>query len=49
VARVLDDLLEDGMIAATARIHGLTVVSRNTRNFLRLGLRAIDPFRAGAD
>ena len=40
-----DDLLEDGMIAATAHIHGLTVATRNKRDFDRLGIRAVDPFR----
>ena len=39
------DLLEDGMIAATARVHGLTVATRNMRDFDRLGVRAVDPFR----
>lgn len=40
-----DDLLEDGMIAATALIHDLTVATRNTRDFGRLGVRVVDPFR----
>jgi predicted nucleic acid-binding protein len=42
-----DDLLEDGMIAATAtaHIHDLTVATRNTRDFRRLGVRVFDPFR----
>ena len=39
------DLLEDGMIAATARIHDLTVATRNARDFHRLGVRVVDPFR----
>ena len=39
-----DDLLEDGMIAATAHIHDLTVATRNTRDFDRLGVRVVDPF-----
>jgi predicted nucleic acid-binding protein len=42
-----DDLLEDGMIAATAHIHDLTVATRNTRDFRRLGVRVFDPFRPG--
>jgi len=33
------------MIAATARIHNLTVATRNTRDFERLGVRVVDPFR----
>lgn len=43
-----DDLSEDGMIAATARVHGLTVATRNTRDFDRLGVRVVDPFRPRA-
>jgi predicted nucleic acid-binding protein len=38
------DLIEDAMIAATALIHNLTVVTRNVRDFERLGLIAINPF-----
>jgi toxin FitB len=40
-----DDLWEDGMIAATAHIHGLIVATRNTRDFSRLGVPVADPFR----
>jgi len=39
------DLVADAMIAATALTHDLTVVTRNIRDFERLGLSAIDPFR----
>jgi toxin FitB len=39
-----DQLLEDAMIAATARIHGLTVVTRNERDFLHLQVRIFNPF-----
>jgi predicted nucleic acid-binding protein len=38
-------LLEDAMIAATAVVHGLTVVTRNLRDFKPLGVRTLDPFR----
>jgi predicted nucleic acid-binding protein len=38
------DLIEDAMIAATALVHNLAVVSRNIRDFERLGLTAINPF-----
>jgi predicted nucleic acid-binding protein len=34
----------DLMIAATALEHGLTVATRNTRHFIRLGVRVLDPF-----
>ena len=37
---------EDIAIAATARVHGLTVLTRNLRHFEPLGVRALDPFEA---
>jgi toxin FitB len=37
-------LIEDAMIAATAYIHGLTVVTRNVRDFVSLGVPTLDPF-----
>jgi predicted nucleic acid-binding protein len=40
-----DHLLEDGMIAATARIHGLTVATRNERDFRPFGVASINPFQ----
>jgi toxin FitB len=39
-----DDLTEDAMIAATAFVHQLTVVTRNLKDFTRLGVKALDPF-----
>jgi toxin FitB len=39
-----DDLLEDAMIAATAKVHNLTVVTRNIRDFEPFGVAMLDPF-----
>jgi predicted nucleic acid-binding protein len=39
-----DSLIEDAMIAATADVHDLTVVTRNIRDFEQLGSRTFDPF-----
>lgn len=35
---------EDAMIAATARVHGLTVVTRNVRDFSTLMVPVFNPF-----
>jgi predicted nucleic acid-binding protein len=37
--------LADIIIAATARQHGLTILSRNARHFAPLGVSVLDPFR----
>jgi predicted nucleic acid-binding protein len=34
----------DGLMAATARVHGLTVVSRNAADFRRAAVPVFDPF-----
>ena len=39
-----DDLIEDALIAATAAVHGLTVVTRNLRDFEPFGVPTLDPF-----
>jgi predicted nucleic acid-binding protein len=41
-----DDLAEDAMIAATAIVHGLTVVTRNVRDFRHFAIATLDPFVA---
>ena len=41
-----DTLFEDAMIAATAQVHGLTVATRNVRDFKALGLDVFNPFSA---
>ena len=39
------NVLVDAMLAATARIHRLTVVTRNTRDFKLFEVPVFDPFR----
>jgi toxin FitB len=36
--------IKDSLIAATALLHGLTVVTRNTRDFRAAGVKVLDPF-----
>ena len=45
--RKAPDLLIDALIAATAEVHGLTVATRNVRDFEALGVKVINPFEAG--
>ncbi len=40
------EIIEDAMIAATASVHGLTVVTRNTRDFEGLNVPLLNPFAA---
>jgi len=37
--------LLDGMIAATALQHDLTIATRNTRDFKKAGVKALNPFK----
>lgn len=39
-----DHLIEDAMIAATARVYDLVVATRNERDFKHLGVRILNPF-----
>ena len=39
------ELLEDAMIAATARVHGLIVATRDERDFRRLDVQTFNPFK----
>jgi predicted nucleic acid-binding protein len=42
--RRTDNLIEDAMIAATAAVHHLTIVTRNVRDFKGLGVLTLNPF-----
>ena len=42
------DLGLDALIAATAIVHDLTVVTRNVRDFRRFGVEILDPWKASA-
>ena len=44
--RKSDTLYEDAMIAATALVHSLTVVTRNVANFSEFGVKLLNPFEA---
>jgi predicted nucleic acid-binding protein len=39
-----DTLYEDAMIAATAKVHGLTIATRNVADFRALGFEVFNPF-----
>jgi len=41
-----DFLIEDAMIAATARVYGVTIASRNERDFQQFGIAVLNPFKA---
>ena len=43
--RQSDSRFEDAMIAATARVHRLTVVARNVRDFHKFEVELFDPFK----
>jgi predicted nucleic acid-binding protein len=43
-----DQLMEDAMIAAAARVHGFTVVTRNVKDFRHFGVAVLNPFQKRA-
>lgn len=48
MVRRSDTLYEDAMIAATAQVHGLTVVTRNIADFSAFGVELLNPFEEPA-
>jgi toxin FitB len=44
--RKSETIYEDAMIAAIAKIHGLTVVTRNTADFKSFGVPLLNPFKS---
>ena len=46
IHRKSDTLNEDAMIAAVARIHRLTVVTRNVSDFASFGVTVLNPFKS---
>ncbi len=40
------ELIEDAMIAATARVHGLQVATRNEKDFRQFEVRVFNPFES---
>lgn len=43
-----DTLIEDAMIAATASVHGLSVITRNVADFKPFGVPVLNPFKPPA-
>ncbi len=43
-----EEIFEDAMLAATARVHRLTMVTRNTRHFKGFGVSLLNPFASKA-
>jgi predicted nucleic acid-binding protein len=38
----------DGLLAATALVHGLTLATRNVRDVVKSGVSSVDPFTGGS-
>ena len=44
-----DTVYEDAMIAATAHVHNLVVVTRNVGDFRPFGVKVLNPFKAASE
>jgi toxin FitB len=45
IHKTSDALYEDAMLAATAKVHRLTVVTRNVSDFKSFGVEVLNPFK----
>ncbi len=43
-----DQLAADAMIAATARLHGLVVATRNVKDFAKFKVQVFNPFSSSS-
>ena len=43
--RKSETVYEDAMIVATAKVHGLTVATRNVADFKSFGVPLVNPFK----
>jgi predicted nucleic acid-binding protein len=46
---VMEKHIDDAGLAATARSHGLVLVTRNTKNFARRGVSLLNPYKSPSE